>query len=144
MLTDYDRNPALDRQLLELASRYYDRMYLWPQGQGDAAYASELGYTGRIIDRSLAALDELLATEQALDYLGTRLHGGIRCLKAGKRCLIIEVDNRAREIGRDTSLPTIARDDLAGIQKWIKGSSEVRLWLPVEEIANWRRQFTES
>lgn len=141
MLTDYYPEPEADRKLLKLLSSSYEKVYFWPQGKGDRDYAQELGFTGIMLDYSVESLDQVLREEPLLDYLGTRLHGGVRCLKSEKRCLTIEVDNRAREISRDTGLPTVKRDDFEKMQNWIQGSEPVRLKLPKEEITRWRSQF---
>lgn len=141
MLTDYDRDETNDRRLVDLLQSSYSQVYFWPQGMADRDYALELGFRGTILDRSLPGLDELLASEDDLDYIGTRLHGGIRCLHRDKRILIIEVDNRAREIGKDTRLPTVARGDFETIESWIQQSDPVELNLPHENIAQWKAQF---
>lgn len=33
-----------------------------------------------------------------MDFVGTRLHGGIRAMQHKQRAIIIEIDNRAKEI----------------------------------------------
>jgi hypothetical protein len=141
MLTDYDRDPAADRALLQLLAENYSSVAFWPQGRDDLAYARELGFEGLVLERSLAALDRFLADHPLLDYVGTRLHGGIRCLKAGARCLILTIDNRARTIAHDTGLPTAARGDRPALQSWIGGAPAAQLTLPAEAIQSWRRQF---
>ena len=142
MLTDYDRDPIADRRLLQQLHDNYDSVALWPQGLDDLAYAHDLGFEGIVLDRSLDALDKFLADQSSLDYVGTRLHGGIRCLKAGARCLILSIDNRARTISQDTGLPTAIRGDHAAVQRWITGADAPKLTLPEREINAWRRQFT--
>jgi polysaccharide pyruvyl transferase WcaK-like protein len=141
MLTDYSPLPETDRKLLQIVSESYNKVYFWPQGQGDRDYALSLGFTGIMLDHNLESLDQLLRNEAMLDYIGTRLHGGISCLKADKRCLTIIVDNRAREISRDTGLPTVNRDNFQKIKSWIKESEPIELMLPKESIAYWRSQF---
>ena len=141
MLTDYDRDPAADRAMLALLQKNYSTVAFWPQGRDDLTYASELGFNGLVLDRTLAALDRFLADHPLLDYVGTRLHGGIRCLKAGARCLILTIDNRARTIAHDTGLPTAARGDHRALRSWIDGAAAARLALPVQAIHAWRQQF---
>jgi hypothetical protein len=58
--------------------------------------------------------------------------------------LIIVVDNRAAEIGRDTGCPVVARDDQAGIRAWIEGSEPLQITLPTEAIDTWRGQFVAA
>lgn len=141
MLTDYYPAPKQDKALLDLLNRRYEEVVLWPQGAGDEKYAKELEFDGMMLESSLPALDRFLESEDRLDYIGTRLHGGIRCLNAGHRIMIIEVDNRAREISTDTGLPTVPRGDLESIEKWIQESEEIVLKLPVREIQDWKNQF---
>lgn len=141
MITDYYPEPELDKALFDTLKAAYDTVYLWPQGMGDYRYALGLGFDGVMLEPSLDALNQLLRDEPELDYVGTRLHGGVRCLRNGKRCLTLEVDNRAREIARDTGLPTVPRADIAGIAAWTKGSEPVRLRLPLDTINAWKAQF---
>jgi polysaccharide pyruvyl transferase WcaK-like protein len=141
MLTDYYPDPELDQALLNLLESQYETVYFWPQGFGDYLYIQELKFGGVVLDRSLKDLDELLANEPELDYVGTRLHGGVRCLINGKRCLTLEVDNRAREIGKETGLPTVQRENLEAIKAWTKGSEPLRLNLRSDDIAAWKAQF---
>ncbi|NDV62318.1 polysaccharide pyruvyl transferase family protein [Puniceicoccales bacterium CK1056] len=142
MLTDYYPDPELDQALLSLLESQYETVYFWPQGFGDYLYIQDLDFGGVVLDRSLDALDAVLADEPELDYVGTRLHGGVRCLINGKRCLTLEVDNRAREIGKETHLPTVERDNLDAIKKWTEGSEPVRLNLRTKDIAAWKSQFS--
>jgi hypothetical protein len=141
MLTDYDRDPAVDRAMLEILQENYSTVAFWPQGKDDQTYAVELGFKGLVLERSLASLDRFLADHPLLDYVGTRLHGGIRCLKAGARCLILTIDNRARTISQDTGLPTALRGDYPALQSWIAGAPAARLTLPQQAIQAWRQQF---
>ena len=141
MLTDYDRDPDADRALLTLLRSKYSTVAFWPQGRDDRDYARDLGFDGIMLERSLDALDRFLADYRSVDYVGTRLHGGIRCLKAGARCLILSIDNRARTISHDTGLPTAVRGDQGALMRWIEGSPVPNLLLPEQAINTWRRQF---
>ena len=138
MLTDYSQNPAIDGPLLRLLEARYEQVYAWPQGTQDRAYLESLAFKGVLLERSLEGLDRFVGGDIPFDYIGTRLHGGIRCLQSRRRALILEIDNRATEIARDTGLPTVARDDFKAIESWIGGSAAVRLRLPREEIARWK------
>jgi polysaccharide pyruvyl transferase WcaK-like protein len=62
-----------------------------------------------------------------IDYVGTRLHAGIRALQKGRRALIISVDNRATEIGRDTHLPIVERKNMSCLEAMIKTNLEISL-----------------
>lgn len=141
-LTDYSKDPHLDSQLIkDLTALYNGRILFWPQGNGDLDYCKSLGYTGRVIDRSLSSLVSILSSGTQLDYVGTRLHAGILCLEHRVRSLIISIDNRAQEIAADTGLPVVARNDRAGLLNWVNGDAVTCVRLPVNEIALWRQQF---
>lgn len=43
---------------------------------------------------------------------GTRLHAGIHALNYKVRSIILAVDNRATEMGRDVNLPVIQRSEI--------------------------------
>ncbi|MCL6435193.1 MAG: polysaccharide pyruvyl transferase family protein [Leptolyngbyaceae cyanobacterium HOT.MB2.61] len=141
MLTDYKKKPELDRRLLELLRAKYTTVYVWPQGRGDKQYALDLGVSVTLLEHSLSSLDQFIHSGTPFDYIGTRLHGGVRCLCARKRSLILEVDNRAKEIAQDTDLPTVERDNLDYISQWIDGSSIPQIKLNMEAIQQWKNQF---
>jgi hypothetical protein len=107
----------------------------------DFAYAAALG-DGRIklIPPNLASYTQYLQ-QNHVDYIGSRLHGGIRALQTGKRSLILAVDNRAVEISKDTGLPVVKRDNVAAIERWITTPAPTRLKLPTAAINEWMGQF---
>ena len=148
MLTDYNRDETLDCALVQLLAERYKEIIFWPQGSDDPYYGSYLLFDVRnkvrILDRTMVAFETFLAQEGPVDCVGTRLHGGIKCLKAGQRSLIIEVDNRAREIAKDTGLPTVARDDLKTIAQWTRASQPCTVHIRKEPIDRWKQQFTSK
>lgn len=140
-LTYYRRNETSDRQLLNILLRHYREVYFWAQQSEDRAYLESLGVTGiKHIPPSVSRYTSFLGGE-AIDCIGTRLHGGIRGMQKGKRTLILAVDNRAREIARTSDLPVMERDDLAGIEEWIYSDRATSVKLPEPEIAAWKSQF---
>lgn len=140
-LTYYRRNEATDRQLLNMLLRHYSDVYFWAQQSDDQAYFDSLGSAGiKNIPPSVSHYTAFLRDE-AVDCIGTRLHGGIRAMQTGKRTLILAVDNRAREIARTSHLPVLDRSDMAGIEEWIYGDRATSVTLPEREIATWKSQF---
>ena len=142
-LTDYKPAPDKDIPFLQLLKRSYEKVYLWPQGSRDYNYFHSLAVGGiEVIDPHLTAYDELLASSVDLDYVGTRLHAGIRAMKYGRRSIILGVDNRAQEISRDTGLKVYSRDEgLGGLERLISDEVETRLNLPSAAIEEWREAF---
>lgn len=141
MLTDYSQKPDLDRKLLELLVEKYERVFAWPQGRFDADYISDMNLPINILEHSLKSLHEFINSDLDFDYIGTRLHGGVKCLVSKKRTLIIEVDHRAREISNDTGLPTSSRDDFEFIRNWIDHPYVTNIKLRKSEIDRWKNQF---
>ncbi len=147
MLTDYSKRPELDRKLLELIFCKYRKVFVWPQGRGDREYVSglvsELQFPIVMLEHSYQAFSNFLKSGIHFDYIGTRLHGGIKCLLAKKRSLIIEIDNRAKEIAQDTNLPTADRSELQKISQWIDSPSVTNIQLDLDSINRWKSQFSK-
>jgi glycosyltransferase involved in cell wall biosynthesis/polysaccharide pyruvyl transferase WcaK-like protein len=139
--TDYNKNAARDGAVLKTLLKMYKEVYVWLQGTGDFAYAKELGIPGiRFIAPTVDAYDEFL-TSTPCDYIGTRLHAGIRALQKGRNALILAVDNRALEIARDVNLPVIARDDAKAFEEAMAAPWNINIRVPYDRIATWGRQF---
>jgi hypothetical protein len=147
-LTDYSREPKFDRQLLDVLKKSYRRVYLWLQGANDYSYLSSIADPSEveIIPPSLKAYDELLGDRSlSLDYVGTRLHGGIRALQHRRRALIVGVDHRSLEKQRDFNLPVVDRYLSAGeLEKILYSEKPCEIRLPTENIRRWKEQFNGS
>lgn len=142
-LTDYNKSRATDELLLDVLLDSYENIYYWIQGAGDLAYIESFHkHKGRItlIPPRLNKYDELLESEDC-DYVGTRLHAGIRAIQKKKRALILAVDNRAAEISKDVNLNVKQRDDISGICGFISDHYETKLKIPFDEINLWKAQF---
>lgn len=141
-LTDYNRDPAADAALIQTLRAAYGRVHFWPQGRHDLDYAQTLDLMGvEVIERSLEAYDDFLRGPGEIDFVGTRLHGGIRAMQQGRRALILAVDNRATEISRDTGIPVVDRRDIEGVRNWIGAETGFALHLDAGAIAAWKGQF---
>lgn len=89
----------------------------------------------------MKGFDTVLANED-IDFVGTRLHGGIRALQKKKRSLIIAVDNRAIELGADTGLPVIDRSCLEKeLLRWYDHDFRPDIILPETGIGEFMGQF---
>jgi hypothetical protein len=142
-LTDYNKSRETDSRLLEMLSDSYERIHYWIQGVGDSNYINSFGkFSGKIsiIPPKLSKYDRVLDMMDC-DYIGTRLHAGIRAIQHQRRALILSVDNRAAEISRDIGLNVLERDDYSGIEKFINESYVTNLNIPFEEISRWKTQF---
>lgn len=142
-LTDYCRDAENDRAMMDILIKNYQSVYFWLQGQDDFEYIHFLGYENKVklIKPSLTAFDAVL-DQTDLDYVGTRLHAGIRALNKGHRSLIISIDNRADSIHKDTQLPVIQREKISYmLERKIDEELYTRIILPWEKINLWMKQF---
>ncbi|MFQ7156542.1 MAG: glycosyltransferase [Merdimonas faecis] len=142
-VTDYMIDPEKDVYMLETLKKHYEKVYIWIQGQVDYQYLKSLVDLGpyHIIPPSLAALDEVLQKEE-VDYIGTRLHAGIRSMNIGNRSLVIGVDNRARAMKHDINLPVLERNEMQEkLEEIIEQKWATEVHLPIREIERWKKQF---
>ena len=140
-LSAWRPNLAADRAFVESIQRHYQKVYFFPQMQEDWAYFSSFGWSNiRMVGPTTEAYNTFLENED-VDFIGTRLHGGIRALQKGRRALILSIDNRARELGKDTGLPVLARDATKEIEHWIEAGHPTKVSLPVDDIDAWKSQF---
>jgi polysaccharide pyruvyl transferase WcaK-like protein len=140
-VTYYRPAPEHDRAVFNLLQRHYETVYFWPQQADDMQYLQEIGVTGFVpIPPDVRDYDRLLDTVD-IDFIGARLHGGIRALQRRRRALIIPVDNRAAEISVSTDLPVASRTDIDAIERWILEPRPTALNLPTAGIEEWKNQF---
>jgi hypothetical protein len=129
--------------LLRTARTIYDRVYFWPQMQPDERYLSELPPGVAALSPNLHSLDVVLQQEAELDYIGSRLHAGIRALQFGRRAFIFELDNRAIEMGNTLNLPTFSthynHNELIDL---ISANHPTRVRIPFSAIESWRTDLS--
>lgn len=141
-VTYYRPSPEHDRNVFNLLQRHYETVYFWPQQAQDTQYLHDIGVTGFVpIPPEVREYDRLLESVD-VDFIGARLHGGIRALQHRRRALIIPVDNRAAELSVSTDLPVASRTDLEAIERWILGPRPLALNLPTAGIEEWKNQFS--
>lgn len=140
-LTDYKRDRSADMDMISVLAREYDRVLFWPQGSRDTDYFASLGVTCKvdILEDGLGAFDRALGAE--VDFVGTRLHAGIRALQRSRRAIIVSIDNRAEEMRRDLNITIVRRGDTAGLVDKIRGTWVPEVVLPQQNIDDWIGQF---
>lgn len=141
-ITDYNTHFLSDKAMLENLCENYRNVYLWLQGVQDYDYFKELNFKKdkiKLVPPNLDAYDSIL--EKDIDYVGTRLHAGIRALQKKKRSIIIAVDNRATEKQRDFNIKCISRNDIEILPELINSSFSTEIKIPIEKIKKWKSQF---
>jgi polysaccharide pyruvyl transferase WcaK-like protein len=140
--TDYNKDHSRDTHLLNVLRNRYSKIYYWIQGEGDLDYLRELNAEKdvQLINPNLESFDQALSLPD-VDYVGTRLHAGIRALQKGRRAIIIGIDNRAIEMHRDFNLPVLNQKDMGELDQRIMSGSDTAMQLPVADIMKWKEQF---
>lgn len=144
-LTDYARNPRLDKVLLDMLGCMYKTVYLWPQGSRDLEYLREIDTNSsiQVLEGGVNEYSRFLQ-ENNTDYVGTRLHAGIHALNYAKRTIIISVDNRAIEMKKSFNLPVVNREQIdSELNNLITKEYDINLSLPWENIEKWKKQFID-
>ena len=152
MLTDYHPNEAIDNKLIDLLlEKFSDKIYFFPQGIRDLEYIKSLKSFNLnksrfvLFNHDVNDLNEFVQSNSDFVYIGTRLHGGIKCLQNGVSGLILSNDNRSKELGNDINLAVVNRQDFQGIIDWIEFNSNFgKITLPIENIENWKLQFVNK
>ena len=136
-----------DRLMLSTLGATYDELHFYPQQLGDMEYFMSVADEKtlekvNIIPPSLNAYD-LFLSENDTDYVGTRLHGGIRALQHGIRSIIIGIDDRSLEIQKDINLSVLARKDMQELGAMLSSEFSTELTLPLLDIQRFKNQFQQ-
>lgn len=131
-----------DQKMIDVLQENYEHVTVWLQGDRDEAYLRKFRNTDgiEIIPPHKAAYEKVLQREN-IEYVGTRLHGGIYALRHQKRATIISIDERAASISADTGLITLSKDDVDGLASLVQGEIQTSLNIPFDRIAQWKAQF---
>lgn len=142
-LTYYKPDVERDKEMFNILNKNYSKIYLWIQQADDYAYYQSLNLNIdiTIINPLISEYDKFLSSHE-VDFIGSRLHGGIRALNFKRRALIIGVDNRATEINKDTNLPFLSRENIENANKWINSMFNTEIFLPNDNINEWKAQFS--
>lgn len=142
-VTNYSPNETADLLLFNILKQHYRNIAVWMQAFEDYQYINKLGIANEveIIGPTVESYDSYLNTHD-VDYVGTRLHAGIRALNYCKRTIIIAIDNRATEIAKDTGLPIVERTDISDkLAEMIEQKYTVQLNMPWNNIKTWQESL---
>lgn len=143
-LTDYRTDKENDEKLINILCKNYKKIYLWLQGSNDLKYFLSLNVPHNmvsIVPPQLHAYDKLLESGN-IDFVGTRLHAGIRALQYSNRTIIIGIDNRALEKKKDFNISVIKRNDIVSLlEDEINKKLQMEIIIPTDRINEWKSQF---
>lgn len=133
--------PKNDQIMLDTLQQLYDELYFFVQTWADEDYFKKLAFHKNVKALySLQAFKELL--EQGdIDYVGTRLHGGIYALQHNVRSLIISIDNRARGFHESNNIPILERADICDLFQILNSEFSVNITRKEKEIGEYLKQF---
>ncbi|WP_144555425.1 polysaccharide pyruvyl transferase family protein [Bacillus sp. X1(2014)] len=142
-ITDYHQNKEFDWYMLDTLIKLYKKVYVWIQGRNDLEYLRTYPQFDKLecINNTLISYNEILKKD-SIDFVGTRLHAGIHALNHRKRSIIISIDNRAKEVAKDTNLPVLERTEVKEkLESYILQEWETQIRIPEDNISIWKQQF---
>ncbi|GLU98388.1 polysaccharide pyruvyl transferase family protein [Megamonas funiformis] len=142
-LSGYDDqvNKEKDIAFLKIIKKNYNEIYFWVQTLVDRQYYESLGINLNVkYVYSLHDFSKLLNNGN-IDYIGTRLHGGIYALQHKIRSIVLAIDNRARGFKKTNNIVCLERDDIDLLNDMINSDFETKINIPEKEINKWLSQF---
>lgn len=143
-VTDYRPDIQSDEKMLRTVVENYDKVWLWLQGVEDKKYFEQFSDDIKskviLVAPQLESYDDILSNND-VDYIGARLHGGIHALNNKKRTIIIGVDNRAIEMQKDINLNVMTRSNLEHLQAEIYSEKATDIKISIDNIALFLNQF---
>lgn len=138
-----EANPN-EQTMIDIVVKNYDKVYCWIQGDRDLDYFNQFNNTESIelIPPNVKAYEEIL-NNCDVDYIGTRLHGGVYAMRHKKRAIIIAIDERAKEINASNNLNCLMINEMDKLEAMIQSEFETKIIMPFEEITRWKSQFEE-
>ena len=131
------------QDMIDILVRNYKQVFFWIQGDTDLDFFKRYKNTEDItvIPPNISDYEEIL-NQDDLDYVGTRLHGGIYAMRHKKRAVIVSIDERAREINRANHLNCIEKYEISEkLEAYINSEITTDIDMPFAEIKKWKDQF---
>ncbi|MBD5554758.1 MAG: polysaccharide pyruvyl transferase family protein [Roseburia sp.] len=135
------QDPVQDQKMISILEREYEHIYFWAQTSVDVSYYNSLRHSkDATIIYSLKNY-ALLCENANVDYVGTRLHGGIYAMQHGVRTLVVEIDHRARGFRESNHINTIERNKIDELPDILNGNIKTEIILKEREIKEFLSQI---
>lgn len=143
-LTFYDKDQVNDQKLIDILKNNYNKLFFWVQGSEDYEYFKTFQNIEdiEIISPNLESYKRILQKDN-IEYVGTRLHAGIFAMKNMRRAIILNIDNRARDMSETYNLNTIDRDKIYMLEEKINSKFETKVNIDKSRIREWKNQFKD-
>lgn len=140
-LTHHAKDVNKDQMLINVLNKNYEEVYFWIQDASDLRYFKTLDNIQniKIVPPTLTEYEKVLTKN--IDYVGTRLHGGIYAMRYGKRTIIISIDERAQGMSKTYNLNTIERDNFTDLETMINSEFSTNVNVNFELVNQWLKQF---
>lgn len=137
------RNQEKDQLLINVIEKNYDKIYLWVQTSEDENYFRMLNHKKEATMIYSFKDYDAVCKNGKVDYVGTRLHGGIYAMQSGVRAIIVEIDHRAEGIRKTNHINTIKREEISAenLENMINSTIKTEIYLKEKEIREWTSQF---
>ena len=138
------KKPRADIKLIRILQENYKELIFWCQTSEDEAYLES--FEGMESIRRIYTLKEYasLLDEGNIDYVGTRLHGGVFAMRHYVRSIVIAIDHRARGFYECNNLPICERSALeTRLPTMINSEFETDIHIDEAAIHEWKDQFKE-
>ena len=136
-------DPRFVKRFAGLVADRYEQVAFFPQMPRDLTLVPHLPRSWEVIGPNLWNLERALCQGE-VDYLGTRLHAGIRAMQLGVRAFIVQTDHRAGSVCSVVQLRTFTKDELDEVGDLVDTDFENRAIPPRETINRYLAQFDTS
>lgn len=131
----------MDQKMIDIVKSNYKKVYCYIQTTEDEKYLKTLKNTENIICvYSLNKYKEILNTKD-IDYVGTRLHGGIYAMQNKCRSIIISIDHRARGFYETNNIPILERNEMEKLDDMINSKFKTEIRINQKAIDRFKNQF---
>ncbi|MGG0845353.1 polysaccharide pyruvyl transferase family protein [Peribacillus simplex] len=140
-LTHHSRDIEKDQFLINILNKNYKNIYFWVQDAKDLKYFRNFKNTENIniVPPSVEEYEKIL--NKKIDYIGTRLHGGIFAMRNKKRSIIISIDERAQGMAETYNINTIHRDNFNQLENMINSEIITNVNVNYKMVNTWLNQF---
>ena len=136
------KDPSLDKKMADCVFRNYDKVFAWIQTIHDKTYIDEI--CGRDTVEYIYSLEKFsdVLKEGDIDYIGTRLHGGVFALQHACRSIIISIDQRAEGFHKSNNIPIVRREEIdEKLEETINAEWKTDIRVDRESIDRFLSQF---
>lgn len=136
------KDASADQVFVDIVKKNYNKVYAWIQTTEDEKYLYSLKGTENIEKiYSLSKYREILRNGN-VDYIGTRLHGGVFAMQNKVRSVVISIDHRAEGFHEKNNIPIIRRKNVeSNLERIIHSDFETKIINDYDAINKFKSQF---